>query len=118
MNDEVAALLREYAELTQITGGRCAMRSDVVVVGAGLFLAVYGWRFLLPLVGPATPRADDFQDYLFAAHQIATGGDPYANFIRNVGSTRSRMNASPCRVKAWGTYMTSPCCRGHKAVSM
>jgi hypothetical protein len=52
-------------------------------VAIAILLAVYGWRFLLPIVGPTTPRADDFQDYLFAAHQIATGGDPYANFIRN-----------------------------------
>src|ERR1700736_2365834 len=46
-------------------------------------LAFYAWRFVLPLLGPQAPRADDFQDYLFAAHQITTGGDPYANFIRN-----------------------------------
>src|SRR6266699_3859738 len=38
---------------------------------------------LLRLLGPQAPRADDFQDYLFAAQQIATGGDPYANFVRN-----------------------------------
>ena len=49
----------------------------------GLLLAFYAWRFLLPLLGPQAPRADDFQDYLFAAQQIATGGDPYANFVRN-----------------------------------
>ncbi len=49
----------------------------------GLLLAFYAWRFLLPLLGRQAPRADDFQDYLFAAQQIATGGDPYANFIRN-----------------------------------
>jgi hypothetical protein len=49
----------------------------------GSLLAFYAWRFLLPLVGPQAPRADDFQDYLFAAHQIATGGDPYADFIRS-----------------------------------
>jgi glycosyl transferase family 87 len=49
----------------------------------GILLAFYVWRFLLPLLGPAAPRADDFQDYLFAAQQIATGGDPYANFVRN-----------------------------------
>ena len=49
----------------------------------GVLLAFYAWRFLLPLLGPQAPRADDFQDYLFAAHQIATGGDPYADFIRN-----------------------------------
>jgi len=49
----------------------------------GILLALYAWRFLLPLLARQTPRADDFQDYLFAAHQITTGGDPYANFIRN-----------------------------------
>ena len=49
----------------------------------GILLAFYALRFLLPLLGPQAPRADDFQDYLFAAQQIATGGDPYANFVRN-----------------------------------
>ena len=49
----------------------------------GVLVAFYAWRFLLPLLGPQAPRADDFQDYLFAAHQIATGGDPYADFIRS-----------------------------------
>jgi hypothetical protein len=49
----------------------------------GSLLAFYAWRFLLPLLGPQAPRADDFQDYLFAAQQIATGGDPYADFIRS-----------------------------------
>ena len=49
----------------------------------GILLAFYAARFLLPLLAPQPPRADDFQDYLFAAQQIATGGDPYANFIRN-----------------------------------
>jgi hypothetical protein len=49
----------------------------------GILLAFYAWRFLLPLLGPQAPRADDFQDYLFAARQIATGGDPYADFIRS-----------------------------------
>ena len=49
----------------------------------GILLAFYAWRFLLPLLGPQAPRADDFQDYLFAAQQLATGGDPYANFVRN-----------------------------------
>lgn len=48
-----------------------------------LLLAVYTYLYLLPLLGPHAPRADDFQDYLFAAHQLASGGDPYANFIRN-----------------------------------
>jgi hypothetical protein len=49
----------------------------------GILLAFYAWRFLLPLLGPQAPRADDFQDYLFAAQQIATGGNPYDGFIRN-----------------------------------
>jgi hypothetical protein len=49
----------------------------------GLLLAFYAWRFLLPLLGPQAPRADDFQDYLFAARQITIGGDPYAGFIHN-----------------------------------
>src|SRR3989475_7068608 len=49
----------------------------------GILLAFYAARFLLPLLAPQAPRADDFQDYLFAAHQIAAGGDPYANFISN-----------------------------------
>jgi hypothetical protein len=48
-----------------------------------LLLALYADLYLLPLLGPHAPRADDFQDYLFAAHQLASGGDPYANFIRN-----------------------------------
>ena len=48
-----------------------------------LLLALYAWLYLLPVLGPQAPRADDFQDYLFAAHQLASGGDPYANFIRN-----------------------------------
>jgi hypothetical protein len=49
----------------------------------GTLLAFYAWRFLLPLLGPQAPRADDFQDYLFAAQQIAIGGNPYDGFIRN-----------------------------------
>ena len=49
----------------------------------GILLAFYAARFLLPLLAPQAPRADDFQDYLFAAQQIAAGGDPYANFIHN-----------------------------------
>ena len=49
----------------------------------GILLAFYAARFLLPLLAPQAPRADDFQDYLFAAQQIAAGGDPYANFISN-----------------------------------
>src|ERR1700680_3461868 len=48
-----------------------------------LLLAVYAWLYLLPVFGAHAPRADDFQDYLFAAHQLASGGDPYANFVRN-----------------------------------
>ena len=49
----------------------------------GILLAFYAGRFLLPLLAPQAPRADDFQDYLFAAQQITVGGDPYADFIRN-----------------------------------
>jgi hypothetical protein len=48
-----------------------------------LLLALYTYLYLLPVLGPHAPRADDFQDYLFAAHQLAIGGDPYANFVRN-----------------------------------
>lgn len=43
----------------------------------------YAWLYLLPLAAAHAPRADDFQDYLFAAKQLTSGGDPYANFIRN-----------------------------------
>jgi glycosyl transferase family 87 len=46
-------------------------------------LATYAWRFLMPILGPVAPRADDFQDYLFAARQLAIGGDPYGDFIRS-----------------------------------
>ena len=49
----------------------------------GILLAFYAARFLLPLLAPQAPRADDFQDYLFAAQQITVGGDPYADFVRN-----------------------------------
>jgi len=49
----------------------------------GILLAFYAWRFVLPLLGPQAPRADDFQDYLFAAQQITSGGNPYDGFIRN-----------------------------------
>ncbi len=56
------------------------------VLGPGavaILAAVYVWRFVLPLViDPRASRADDFQDYLFAARQIAVGGDPYADFDR------------------------------------
>src|SRR5438874_12819781 len=48
----------------------------------GLLLAVYAWVAVVPVFGAHAPRADDFQDYLFAAHQLATGGDPYLNFAR------------------------------------
>jgi hypothetical protein len=56
-----------------------------VIVSAliALLLALYAYLYLVPVFGPHAPRTDDFQDYLFAAHQLATGGDPYANFIRN-----------------------------------
>ncbi|MDQ6709066.1 MAG: DUF2029 domain-containing protein [Candidatus Dormibacteraeota bacterium] len=47
-----------------------------------LLLGIYAWLLLLPVFLPTTPRADDFQDYLWAAHQIALGGDPYGNFTR------------------------------------
>jgi hypothetical protein len=47
-----------------------------------LLLGFYAWRFVLPLLGPQAPRADDFMDYLFAAKQITIGGDPYADFVR------------------------------------
>src|SRR5437773_3298204 len=49
----------------------------------GILLAFYAARVLLPLLAPQAPRADDFQDYLFAAQQITVGGDPYADFSRN-----------------------------------
>ena len=49
----------------------------------GILLAVYAWRFVLPVFTTASPRADDFQDYLYAAHQIAIGGNPYGDFLRN-----------------------------------
>jgi glycosyl transferase family 87 len=57
-------------------------RQVALTILIGLLLAFYAWRFLLPLLGPHAPRADDFMDYLFAAKQITTGGDPYADFIR------------------------------------
>jgi hypothetical protein len=49
----------------------------------GLLALIYAWLFLVPVLGHAAPRADDFQDYLFAARQLTVAGDPYANFIRN-----------------------------------
>jgi hypothetical protein len=55
----------------------------LVSTGIGLLAAAYACFYLLPLLGAHAPRADDFQDYLFAAHQLTTGGDPYANFLRN-----------------------------------
>ena len=48
-----------------------------------LLAIIYAWLYLVPVLGHAAPRADDFQDYLFAARQLTVGGDPYANFIRN-----------------------------------
>lgn len=48
-----------------------------------LLLVLYAWLYVFPVFGAHAPRADDFQDYLFAAHQLASGGDPYANFVRN-----------------------------------
>ena len=47
-----------------------------------LLLAIDAWITLGPVFAAHTPRADDFQDYIFAAHKIATGGDPYAAFSR------------------------------------
>ena len=58
-------------------------RQVIVSALIALLLALYAYLYLLPVFGPHAPRTDDFQDYLFAAHQLATGGDPYANFIRN-----------------------------------
>ena len=58
-------------------------RQVIVSALIALLVALYAYLYLLPLLGPHAPRADDFQDYLFAAHQLASGGDPYANFIRN-----------------------------------
>src|SRR5229473_2057080 len=58
-------------------------RQVVVSALIALVAALYAWLFVVPVLGPHAPRADDFQDYLFAAHQLASGGDPYANFIRN-----------------------------------
>jgi glycosyl transferase family 87 len=47
-----------------------------------LLVLLYAGFYLLPLIGAHAPRADDFQDYLFAARQMTTGGDPYADFVR------------------------------------
>jgi len=59
-------------------------RRKLLASAALLLLAgCYAWFYVAPLAGPHAPRADDFQDYLFAARQLTTGGDPYANFIRN-----------------------------------
>ena len=58
-------------------------RQVVVSALIALVAALYAWLFVIPVFGAHAPRADDFQDYLFAAHQLASGGDPYANFIRN-----------------------------------
>jgi hypothetical protein len=58
-------------------------RQVIVSALIALLLALYAYLYLVPVFGPHAPRTDDFQDYLFAAHQLATGGDPYANFIRN-----------------------------------
>jgi hypothetical protein len=46
------------------------------------FVIAYSWLLLLPIFSTQAPRADDFQDYIWAAHQIAVGGDPYGNFVR------------------------------------
>jgi hypothetical protein len=49
----------------------------------GVLLLLYALVYLVPLLASHAPRADDFQDYLFAARQLTTGGDPYANFVRS-----------------------------------
>lgn len=62
---------------------RPAFRDLVAPALVAVLSALYLWRFVLPLVlAPEAPRADDFQDYLFAARQVAAGGDPYADFDR------------------------------------
>ena len=59
-------------------------RRTIELAIIGILLAVYAWRFLLPVVtAPGPLRADDFQDYLYAAHQLAIGGNPYGDFLRN-----------------------------------
>ena len=63
---------------------RLSGRRTIELAIIGILLAVYAWRFVLPvLTAPSAPRADDFQDYLYAAQQIATGGNPYGDFLRN-----------------------------------
>jgi len=58
-------------------------RRQLILTGLiGLLLLLYAWVAVLPVFGAHAPRADDFQDYLLAAHQLATGGDPYASFVR------------------------------------
>ncbi|MEO6796890.1 MAG: glycosyltransferase family 87 protein [Candidatus Dormibacter sp.] len=58
-------------------------KKALAITGLGLLLlGAYTVALLGPIVAPATPRADDFQDYLWAAHRIAVGGDPYGNFTR------------------------------------
>src|SRR2546421_857328 len=57
-------------------------RQVIVSALIALLVALYAYLYLLPVFGPHAPRTDDFQDYLFAAHQLATGGDPYATSIR------------------------------------
>jgi hypothetical protein len=58
-------------------------RQVIVSALIALLLTLYAWLYVLPVFAAHAPRADDFQDYLFAAHQLVVGGDPYANFIRN-----------------------------------
>lgn len=58
-------------------------RRSLAITGLiAAFLIAYSWLLLLPVFSPGPPRADDFQDYLWAAHQIAIGGDPYGDFMR------------------------------------
>ncbi len=57
-------------------------RKVVISAAIALLLGAYARIALLPILSTTTPRADDFQDYKFAAQQTVPGGDPYANFIR------------------------------------
>lgn len=56
-------------------------RQVALSVLIALLLAVYAWITLAPVFAAHTPRADDFEDYIYAAHKIATGGDPYGAFV-------------------------------------
>ncbi len=56
-------------------------RQVVLSALIAVLVAVYAWITLAPVFGTHTPRADDFEDYIYAAHKIASGGDPYGAFI-------------------------------------